>query len=127
MKKIVLITISILFICCSKNDEEPINYPLINTWKQIDIVTNGTSGKNVCNLKNSITFKDDNSWSWLNHNEENCELDSRGAYVGTWEEKSRDAYVLISSTNESFSMMKNNDKIEIKEVGNNSTIWIFKK
>ena len=119
--------ISILFICCSKDDEEPINYPLINTWKQIDIVTNGTSGKNVCNLKNSITFKDDNSWSWLNHKGENCELDTRGAYIGTWEEKSEGNYVLISSPNENFVMKKENNKIEIQEVDENPNTWIFKK
>jgi hypothetical protein len=127
MKNFFLITLSLLFICCSKDSEEPINYPVINTWAQVDVIRNGVSGKNECNKKNRITFKDDGTWSWLNYNGEKCELDARGAYIGTWEEKSEDNYVLTSSTNESFVMKKDNDKIEIQEVNDNPTTWFFKK
>jgi len=127
MKKILPIVVSFLLICCSKDAEPPINYPLINTWNQVNVIRNGVSFTNECNKKNRITFKEDNTWSWLNYNGEKCELDARGAYIGFWEETSEDNYVLTSSTNESFVMEKDNDKIEIQEVNDNPTTWFFKK
>ena len=128
MKKLFLIVASALFINCSDDAEKIFNVSLIGTWKQVDITVNGESEKNECYTKNSITFRDDNSLIWLNHNRANCELDSIGAYIGTWEQKPDTTnYELSTSIGENFFMKKEFNKIEIQEDNDNSRIWNFIK
>ncbi|WP_271407453.1 hypothetical protein [Tenacibaculum soleae] len=126
MRKILtILSLAIITISCSSNENEMNETSIIGKWNQTDIIIKGESRKNECTTKNSITFNENKSLSWLNHNGEDCELDGDGAYTGTWNEINSESFEF--RTDEGFVLTKMNNQIEIQEDNDESRTWIFKK
>ncbi|WP_378187309.1 lipocalin family protein [Aquimarina sp. W85] len=102
MKKLsVIILVSILsfsLMSCSDDDsnEEPNNSITDGEWKLVGLILNGndvtSSQLNECNLRNTYLFREDNTFIFTSHNEEqNSDSCTSDTESGVWRDVTKDA------------------------------------